>query len=88
LYEYLQQPSSAEERAATPLSPDPDRVVYTIAPRDTDPAIAHFLKDDYVMFGRGARADAPLFVFLPGTGGHPGTDQRLLAIAAAAGWSS
>jgi hypothetical protein len=86
LFEYLQQPSSAAERSATPLAPDPDRIVYTIAPRDTDPAIAHFLKDHYVMFGRGVRADAPLFLFLPGTGGHPGSDQRLLATAAVAGY--
>ncbi len=86
IYRSLQAPSSAQERAATPLAPDPNRLVYTIAPADTDPAITHYLKDNYVMFERQVSPNAELFLFLPGTYGRPAGVQNVLSTAAKNGY--
>lgn len=50
-----------------------DRVVYTVAPQDTDPAIQRFTQPSLVIFDRGTSPEADLLVFLPGTAPSPGT---------------
>ncbi len=48
-----------------------DLVVYRIAPSAVDSTSRRFDAVNYVVSARGAKADAPLLVFLPGTGGRP-----------------
>jgi hypothetical protein len=79
-------PSTDAERARSPLSLDPARVVYFVRPGDTDPRIDHFLKDHYVMYSRAVTQNGRLFVFLPGTWARPAQYQWLLSEAAEAGY--
>ena len=48
-----------------------DLVSYRIAPSSVDSSSHRFDALNYVVFARGVKADAPLLVFLPGTGGRP-----------------
>jgi predicted esterase len=57
-----------------------------ILPSDTDPSITHFNAPSVIVFDEEASADSPLVVFLPGTGGKPSNDMRLLRIVAAQGY--
>lgn len=86
IYDELQRPSSASERAATPLPEDPARTVRMIRPTETDPSIRHYLKDDYVMLGRQEAGDARLFVFFPGSYGRPANYQWILDRAVRRGY--
>jgi predicted esterase len=63
-----------------------DRLVYSVAPNEADPLVRHFLHNSVVMFDSGFSAQAPLMVFLPGTGGDPARVELFLAAAAAAGY--
>ncbi len=55
-----------------------------VKPSSVDPRIAHF-DDDHVVIGD-APAQAPLVVFLPGTGGKPANAMALLEVVAAQGY--
>lgn len=48
-----------------------DLVVYRIAPSSIDSTSRRFDAVNYIVSARGVKADAPLLVFLPGTGGRP-----------------
>jgi hypothetical protein len=48
-----------------------DLVRYRIAPSAVDSTSHRFDEVNYVVYARGVKADAPLLVFLPGTGGRP-----------------
>jgi hypothetical protein len=48
-----------------------DKVVYSISPNDTDPAIGRFLNPNLVIFNRSTPRTAELLVFLPGTVVNP-----------------
>ncbi len=63
-----------------------DAVIFSVSPRDADPAITRFVDDDVVLSKRTVRADAPLLVFLPGTHGVPQNVKRFLAAAALDGY--
>lgn len=79
-------PSTQAERDQTPLTPDPQRVLYFVRPHDTDTAIDHFLQDHYVMYNRAVAQNGKLFVFFPGTFGRPQDYQLLLNEAAHQGY--
>ena len=48
-----------------------DLVHYLITPQSTDSSLHRFNDPHYIVFERGVKANAPLLVFLPGTGGKP-----------------
>jgi hypothetical protein len=81
-------PSTPADRQRTPLSPDPNRVVYFVRPADTDPKIDHFLKDHYVIYNRAVRHNGRIFLFLPGTFATPSLYQFVLDEAAQAGYKA
>ncbi len=81
-------PSTAAERAQSPLATDSDRVLYLVRPAETDPGIDHFLKDHYVMYHRGVPQNGKLFLFLPGTWASPRLYQLVLDQAARAGYKA
>ena len=61
-------------------------VVRAIAPRDTDPALGPLEASHLEMHLDDVAADAPLFVFLPGTLAQPDDYELVLETAARAGW--
>jgi acetyl esterase/lipase len=63
-----------------------DRVVYTVAPNEADPGVRRFLRSSIVLFDRTAPPQAPLLVFLPGTGGDAARVRLFLGVAADAGY--
>jgi acetyl esterase/lipase len=69
-----------------PLQPDSDRVVYAIAPHDTDAAIDRFNDDNLVIYRRSTAANAPLLVFMPGTGGTPASARLFMDLASKLGY--
>ncbi|HYM71221.1 MAG TPA: hypothetical protein VEZ44_16620 [bacterium] len=81
-------PSTAAERARSPLAADPGRVLYLVRPRDTDARIVRFLRDHYVVYYRTVPQNGKLFVFLPGTWSRPAVYQRILDEAARAGYKA
>lgn len=82
------RPSTPAERARSPLAADPGRVVYLVRPRDTDPGIARFLRDHYVVYSRTVPQNGKLLVFLPGTWSRPAVYQRILDEAARTGYKA
>ena len=46
-------------------------VTYRVTPSAVDSSIRRFDEPHYVVFEKGAKADAPLLVVMPGTGGRP-----------------
>ena len=63
-----------------------DRMVWCIKPSDTDPAIAHYDRLNFVIANASTGPDANLLVFLPGTGGTPPGPLGFLKQAADAGY--
>jgi hypothetical protein len=63
-----------------------DRVVYSVAPNEADPSVAHFLRSSVIVFDRAAPSQAPLLLFLPGTGANPSNVQLFLGAAVNAGY--
>jgi dienelactone hydrolase len=62
------------------------QVVYLIKPSQTDPATQLFDEPHLVVFHPALSADAPLVVFMPGTGGEPTNYTRLLRVVASRGY--
>jgi len=71
--------------AQQPARPD-DLVVYRIAPSATDSSIRRFDEPHYIVFDRQVKADAPLLVFMPGTGGRPANTSDFENLAARQGY--
>lgn len=69
-----------DARAASTL------VTYRITPSAVDSTVRRFDEPHYVVFDRAAKADAPLLVFLPGTGGRPQNTSDFATIAARQGY--
>ena len=86
IYQNHQQGSTAQDRATSPLPADPNRVVITIPPSDTDPKIDKYVKDHYVMFNHAVRPNEKLFLWLPGSYGRPIDNQYILDLAASNGY--
>src|SRR5215471_6273182 len=74
--------------AAAPGSPgqSADRLDYAVAPSEVDREVRRFLRSSVVLFDRSASREAPLLVFLPGTGGDPARVRMFLGVAADAGY--
>ena len=68
------------------LSQRTERMAYTVAPNEADPRVQRFLRNSVVLFDRASSPEAPLLVFLPGTGGDAGRVQLFLGVAADAGY--
>jgi hypothetical protein len=83
---FHQQPSTAAQRARTPLPSDSARIVRHVRPRDADPAVTQFLLDHYAMLYRGVPKNGLLFLFFPGTFGWPQHTQFVLDTAARGGY--
>ncbi|HXT04794.1 MAG TPA: hypothetical protein VN760_11480 [Casimicrobiaceae bacterium] len=63
-----------------------DLVRYRITPSSIDPSVRGFDEPHYVVFARNVKADAPLLIFLPGTGGRPLNTSRFSNVAAEQGY--
>ncbi|MFI5227669.1 MAG: BPSS1187 family protein [Gemmatimonadales bacterium] len=61
-------------------------VRYEIKPSAIDPSVRDFDEPHYVVFERGVKADAPLLLFLPGTGGRPLNTSLFANVAAEQGY--
>ena len=61
-------------------------VVYHIVPSSIDSSVHRFDAPHLVAFDRSAKTDAPLLVFLPGTGGRPDNTSAFAAVAARQGY--
>src|SRR6185437_10199577 len=61
-------------------------VRYRITPSSIDPSVRGFDEPHYVVFARNVKADAPLLIFLPGTGGRPLNTSRFSNVAAEQGY--
>ena len=72
--------SAQTETGATNL------VTYRVRPSAVDTSIKRFDQDHYVAFARDAKPDAPLLIFLPGTGGRPLNTTLFANIAAQQGY--
>jgi hypothetical protein len=78
--------SVAPAQGGGPLQPDPDRIVYAIAPHDTDASINRFDNDNLVIYRHSTAANAPLLVFMPGTGGTPASARLFMDLASKLGY--
>jgi hypothetical protein len=63
-----------------------DLVTQEIRASDTDPSITRFNEPSMVVFDAETPVDAPLVVFMPGTGGKPGHAMYLLRVVARQGY--
>ena len=70
-----------------------NKVVYTVAPKETDKNIQHFLNENWIIYKQPAAVTANLFLFLPGTSVPIPTQESLfsgmqsfLGVAADAGY--
>jgi acetyl esterase/lipase len=75
--------SLAGAQAATDST---ELVVYRVAPSDVDPSVRRFNEPHYVVFAATANANAPLLLFLPGTGGRPQSTSVFAQAAARQGY--
>jgi predicted esterase len=64
----------------------PALTVYRITPSSIDPAVRRFDEPHLVVFDPAAKPDAPLLVFLPGTGGRPQNTSDFARVAAGQGY--
>ena len=78
--------SVATAQGGGPLQPDPDRIVYAIAPHDTDASINRFDSNNLVIYRHSTAANAPLLVFMPGTGGTPASARLFMDLASKVGY--
>jgi dienelactone hydrolase len=78
----------AQSPAATGAdgTPRDSLVRYWIRPSATDPAIRRFDDPHYVVFAAHVKADGPLLVFMPGTGGRPANTTAFADVAARQGY--
>jgi hypothetical protein len=68
------------------VQPAPPLVLHVVPPQTTDPAIDQALSPHYVWLDTAARSNQLLLVFMPGTGGVPGSFQLLEQEAARLGY--
>jgi hypothetical protein len=61
-------------------------VRYRVAPSAVDSASRRFDAENYIVYARGVKADAPLLVFLPGTDGRPMNTTAFADLAALQGY--
>jgi predicted esterase len=61
-------------------------VIYRIAPSSIDSSVHRFDAPNLVVFDRTVAPDAPLLLFLPGTGGRPDNTSDFAAVAARQGY--
>ncbi len=61
-------------------------VTYRVTPSAIDSSVRGFDDPHYVVFARGVKADAPLLVFFPGTGGRPLNTSEFANVAAQQGY--
>lgn len=61
-------------------------VVYRIVPSSIDTSVHRFDAPHLVVFERNVAADAPLLLFLPGTGGRPDNTSEFASVAARQGY--
>lgn len=66
--------------------PPIDRVMHVVRPSQTDPAITQFDVPHAVMFNKRAGENAPLVLFLTGTGGQPLGAPAILSVVANQGY--
>jgi len=72
--------------AAQSLARGASLVTYRIAPSAVDPSVHRFDEPHFIVFDSTARADAPLLLFLPGTGGRPQNASEFLIAGARQGY--
>lgn len=72
--------------AASTLVPPSAIKVYQVRPSQADPAVRQYDDPSYVMAAPEREADAPLAVFLTGTGGKPSNTGLLLSVMAQLGY--
>lgn len=79
---------SAQSPAAAPRdsAPTDTLVRYWIRPSATDPSIKRFDLPSYIVFAVHVKSDAPLLVFMPGTGGRPANTTDFADVAARQGY--
>lgn len=65
---------------------NPALVRYRVKPSSIDPSVRSFDFPHYVVFSKTVKADAPLLVFLPGTGGRPANTTAFENLAAEQGY--
>lgn len=76
-----------QARAQGADSAPPERlVVYRVVPSSIDSSVRRFDAPHLVIFDSTVRPDAPLLVFLPGTGGRPENTSEFAAVAARQGY--
>jgi acetyl esterase/lipase len=63
-----------------------DLIVYRIVPSAADSTIRRFDEPHYIVFDRQVKPDAPLLVFMPGTGGRPANASDFENLAARQGY--
>lgn len=78
-------PSRAHAQRADSTKTAP-LVVYRIVPSSIDSSVHRFDEPHLVVFDSSAKPDAPLLVFLPGTGGRPANTTDFAAVAARQGY--
>ncbi|MEP6733324.1 MAG: hypothetical protein ABJE10_21955 [bacterium] len=61
-------------------------VTYRVVPSAIDSSVRRFNEPHYVVFDRAVKADAPLLLFLPGTGGRPQNTSDFANLAARQGY--
>jgi dienelactone hydrolase len=71
---------------AADSTPRDSLVRYRVRPSATDPAIKRFDLPHYIVFTAHVKADAPLLVFMPGTGGRPANTTDFADVAARQGY--
>ncbi|MEP6621250.1 MAG: hypothetical protein ABJE47_18130 [bacterium] len=71
---------------ASSLTAQSPLVSYRVTPSAVDPAQRRFDEAHYVVFDPAVRPDAPLLVFMPGTGGRPLNTSEFADVAARQGY--
>jgi len=85
-YNRLQRHSTQAE-AEHGWPDQPGLVTHTVSPDVADPSVRRYLRDNIVAFRRDrVQPDAPLFLYLVGTGGAPDNGKLIAATAAAQGY--
>lgn len=79
-------PPFATAQRGTDSSAASGLVAYRIVPSSIDSSVRRFDAPHLVVFDRAVRPDAPLLVFLPGTGGRPDNTSAFAAVAARQGY--
>lgn len=79
-------PGIAHAQTAQAATDTSALVVYRVVPSSIDTSVHRFDAPHLVVFDRAANPDAPLLLFLPGTGGRPENTSAFSAVAARQGY--